>query len=372
MKTVTVTGAHGFIGQHIVNALVENGSYAVVPITRGDSSESRREKLLQADFIYHLAGANRPTDVAEFFRVNEQYTKELIKVLVDAGHTTPIAYTSSVQAEQENEYGLSKRAAEKALESYVSNDHGTAFIARLTNVFGKWSRPNYNSAVATFCHNIARHLPVDVHDPTTVLRLVYIDDVVHCLLDQMNRDLLAGLHWVECEPIYAIELKDLVQRLETYQDMRGTLRAPDFSDRLTRLLYATFVSFVPKDQLQYDLLEKRDERGRLAELFKSDYAGQIFVSVTRPGVTRGNHYHHTKVEKFCVMYGDAVVRLRKVNGDNISEYQLSGEKFQIVDIPPGWTHSIENVGNKEMVVLFWADEIFDSDTPDTLPSDVMP
>lgn len=366
MRTIVVTGADGFIGRNLVLRLEEDlADVEVVGVDLEDTPESTRTKLGSADLVYHLAGSNRPKRVDEFYEVNEGFTGEVVRALVEQDNRVPVVLASSTQAERDNDYGRSKKAAEEVLERYARTQGGTAIIYRLTNVFGKWSRPNYNSVVATFCHRIARDLSIEIHDPQTRLRLVHVDDVVEAFLDHARSELQPRVHRPEVRPSYEVTLQELADRLRLFRSIRQSLELPDLSDRFSRLLHSVYLSFLPKDRFSYSLQERTDERGKLAELLKGEHFGQIFVSTTRPGVTRGNHYHHTKVEKFCVLSGEAVIRFRLLDGEEVLEYPVSGSRLEVVDIPPGYTHNIENVGDGDMVVLFWASEPFDPDRPDT-------
>jgi UDP-2-acetamido-2,6-beta-L-arabino-hexul-4-ose reductase len=271
--------------------------------------------------------------------------------------------SSSVQAELENPYGVSKRRAEEVLRGFAAQSGAQVRIYRLKNVFGKWSRPNYNSVVATFCHNIANELPIQISDPSRELELICVDDVAKAFLAELP--IQAGSTPSREIPSFKLTLGDLVGRIQSFHDMRTNLLTPDFAVRFNQQLYATYLSYVPDEARRYRIEVKSDQRGNLAEFIKSKAFGQIFVSRTRPGVTRGNHYHHTKTEKFFVVEGEGVIRMRQIESSEVVEYRVRGEVFQVIDIPPGYTHSIENIGSEDMVTLFWASEIFDPDRPDT-------
>jgi UDP-2-acetamido-2,6-beta-L-arabino-hexul-4-ose reductase len=272
--------------------------------------------------------------------------------------------SSSVQAALETPYGLSKRNAEDALREFAAQSGAQICIYRLNNVFGKWCRPNYNSVVATFCHNIAKDLPIEISDPNRELELVYVDDVVKAFLAELSVHPGSNGGYRDI-PSFKLTLGDLAGRIQSFHDMRANLLAPDFAIRFNQQLYATYLSYVPDEARRQQLQVKSDQRGGLAEFIKSTSFGQIFISRTRPGVTRGNHYHHTKTEKFFVVEGEGVIRMRHIENDEVVEYRVRGEDFQVIDIPPGYTHSIENAGAKEMVTLFWSSEVFDADRPDT-------
>lgn len=371
MNVVLVTGAGGFVGRHVVEALGRDGGWTVHTADTDTPAADLRASLLAADAVVHLAGANRPVDPADFARVNTALVEEMCEALVAAGRAPAIVFSSSIQAEADNPYGRSKRAAEERLDRYACDVGAAVTVFRLKNVFGKWSRPDYNSVVATFCHNAARGLPLHVTDPARTVELVYIDDVVAGILGALRSPGDAGaVTFRDVGPSTTVALGDLAAQIEAFAGHRETLRLPDFSERFTTQLYATYLAALPADALAYPLRVFRDARGSLAEFVKSPAAGQIFVSRTNPGVTRGNHYHHTKTEKFLVLEGDAVVRLRPILGGETVEIPVSGTEYRVVDIPPGLTHSVENVGQTELVVLFWASEIFDPARPDTAMLDV--
>lgn len=368
--TVLVTGAAGFVGQHVAEALGRAG-HTVLAADADTPAADLRTHLLAADAVVHLAGANRPDDPADFARVNTGLVETMVADLTAAGRAPAVLLSSSTQAEADNPYGRSKRAAEEALARYAGAAGAAVTVFRLPNLFGKWSRPNYNSVVATFCHNAARGLPLQVDSPARTVSLAYIDDVVAAFLDALAAPGAPGtIAFRDVGPVTTVALGDLAAQVEAFAGHRTSLRLPDFSTRFTTQLYATYLAALPKDALSYPLTVFRDARGSLAEFVKSPASGQIFVSRTVPGVTRGNHFHHTKTEKFLVLEGDAVVRLRPILGGDTVEIPVAGTDYRVVDIPPGMTHSIENVGAGEMVVLFWASEIFNPDRPDTAMLDV--
>ncbi len=372
MKHVLVTGSEGFIGKNLVERLNQRENIKLLRFDI-DTNESKLEEFLNiADVVYHLAGVNRPLDPSDHEKVNTGLTAIVAQHLLDLNRKPLIVLASSTQAVLDNPYGQSKQKAEETLAAFARASGAPVRIFRLPGVFGKWCRPNYNSVVATFCHNIAHGLPVTVSDPTKELRLVYVDDVVTTFVNF----LLEEPHKPGCEmrsvvPEYSVTLGSLVERLTAIKAIRETLRLPDESDRFTRTLHATYLSYLPGDGFAYPLIQKSDPRGELAELLKSDHFGQIFVSRTRPGITRGNHFHDTKVEKFCVIEGDAVIRFRHVREKEVLEYRISGRDFKIVDIPPGFTHSIENTGDRDLIVLFWSNEVFDPLHPDTFAAEVL-
>jgi UDP-2-acetamido-2,6-beta-L-arabino-hexul-4-ose reductase len=370
MKAVLITGSRGFIGKNLRATLSRNPEIILRTFDRDDEPGLLDSLLAEVDFIYHFAGVNRPQNPQEFESGNTQLTVRIVESLQRLGRTVPILLTSSSQAEQDNPYGRSKKAAEDALIEYHKKTGAPVFIYRLPGVFGKWSRPDYNTVVATYCHNIARNLEITITNPDHLLELVYIDDVVrHFTAHLQQSSLLSGTgRYFQINTTFRVTLGDLAAKIYSLRDMRTTLRVPDLSDYFMRCLNATYLSFLDSRDFSYPLDLKTDQRGSLFELIKSEHFGQIFVSKTFAGITRGNHYHDSKIEKFCVIQGSAVIRFRHIFSDEVVEYCVSGEKIEVVDIPPGYTHHIENVGEDEMICLFWANQIFDPEKPDTYMS----
>lgn len=367
MTKVVVLGSSGFLGRNLTARLTAISDLQVTGVDVDTLEDERDEALAVADVIFHLAGVNRPSDPGEFARVNRDFTVNLCRSLQLHARAPKIIFTSSIQAALDNPYGVSKREAEDVLLRFAAQSGATVRIYRLKNLFGKWSRPNYNSVVATFCHNIANDLPIQISDPNHAVELVYVDDVIDAFVGELGETTSAGACHVDCSaiPSHTITLGELARTIQSFRELRETLLAPDLSGPLNRELYGTYLSYVPDAGLETRLQIKRDQRGSLAEFLKSRTAGQIFVSRTLPGIVRGNHYHHTKTEKFFVVEGEGLLRMRQINSLQIVEYHLSGKDYQVVDIPPGYTHSIENIGKGEMVTIFWADEIFDPQRPDT-------
>ena len=365
---VAVTGAHGFVGRRVVDALRSRG-HEVLPLSRSVPEAELLDAVRSAAAVVHAAGVNRPTDPREFVTGNAELT-ERVAAAVDVSGGPIVLYTSSLQAPLDNDYGRSKRRAELALEQLGARGARVA-IFRLPNVFGPGARPNYNSAVATFAHNAARGLPLEIHDASRELTLVYVHDVATRFADVVEAPPAAGAHYLEVAPRYTATVGELASTFAGYAAARQSHAWPAVQDDLSRRLYACFLSYLRPGEFGYDLEQRVDARGALAEFLKSPSAGQIFVSRTKPGVTRGNHFHHTKAEKFLVLEGEALIRFRPVGEREVSCYRVSGRDFRVVDIPPDHTHSIENVGPADLIVLFWASEIFDPQRPDTYPLDVL-
>jgi UDP-2-acetamido-2,6-beta-L-arabino-hexul-4-ose reductase len=367
IRTILITGANGFLGRNLFVRLNELDKYVVYQFDKDQPEAELFDILSKVDIIFHLAGVNRPKDPGEFQKINYGLTERMLGFLNEIEHYPIIILSSSTQAEMDNDYGRSKKNAENILNNFCKKNNSEAIIYRLTNVFGKWSKPNYNSVVSTFCHNISRDLPIRISDKSTELKLIYIDDIVNSFIDIIeNNTAMIGTTYMEIVEEYRISLGDLADMIYSFKESRVTLVLQDFSNELVKKMYATYISYLPRGDFKYELPNHEDERGTLTELIKSKYFGQIFVSTTKPGITRGNHYHHTKVEKFIVIKGRAVINFRQIQSDKILSYEVSGDPIAIVDIPTGYTHEITNVGEDELVVLFWSDEVFDKNNPDTV------
>jgi UDP-2-acetamido-2,6-beta-L-arabino-hexul-4-ose reductase len=364
-KVILVTGARGFLGRNLGVAFRRSG-FEVLEFTRSDPAGSLPKLAAQADLVFHLAGVNRPKDEEEFAEGNIAFTRYLCESLSKANRQTPLVFTSSIQAELDNPYGRSKKSAEDTVLDYHNATGAPVYIYRFPNIFGKWSRADYNTVVATYCHNISRGLPVTISDRAQPLRFVYVDDIVRAFLEIAARpehDPVTTRY--ELQPVYFITLGELHDLVLSFREGREKSLIPDLSNPLTKYLYSTYLSFCDPGNLASPVDLKTDERGWLFELVKSPHAGQIFVSQTRPGITRGNHYHDSKIEKFCVIQGEGIIRFRHILKEEIIEYPVNDRAIRIVDIPPGYTHSIENVGAGDMITLFWANEIFELQRPDT-------
>lgn len=366
---VLVTGSNGFIGSNLMVRLGELAGYEAIGFDRENSLSDLAERVGRADAVVHLAGVNRPKDVKEFAEGNADLAVRLCDLIAATGRKIPLIISSSIQADLANPYGESKRSAEVAGEALATNAVNPVTIYRLPGVFGKWCRPNYNSVVATFCHNIANDLPIQINDPAFAVNLVYVDDVVGefiRVLDVMQ----AGLSRPEVAPVYSITLGDLAAQIAAFKNCRESLVLERVGTSLVRALYATYVSYLPPAKFAYDLPKYGDERGVFVEMLKTRDSGQFSYFTAHPGVTRGGHYHHTKTEKFLVIKGSAQFGFRHVVTDERYEVFTSGDKPQVVETVPGWTHDITNVGDDEMVVMLWANEIFDRARPDTIAAEV--
>lgn len=362
---ILVTGSKGFIALNLI-AQLENSGYHVLQFDRGMDTALLVEHVKKCEFVFHLAGVNRPEDETEYWTGNVDFTSKLLHIIRDNQRHIPVLFSSSIQAGLDNAYGKSKRAGE-ALVTQYSRETGTdCYIYRLPNVFGKWCRPNYNSVVATFCHNLANGLDITVDDPAEKLYLVYVDDVVSewlAILEGHASKVKDG--FCEVGPVYEATVGKIANKLRAFRNGRDNMIIPSFADEFDRKLYAVWLSHLQPEKLSYQLDRRADCRGWLCEFLKSEATGQIFLSRTKPGFTRGNHWHHTKVEKFLVVEGEAVISLQNQRSGQILRFPVSGDRPRVVDIPPGYAHAITNAGSGDLVTLFWADEIFDAARPDT-------
>jgi len=373
VSRILVTGSQGFIGRNLVVRLGEVQGIEIARFDRGDDPARLPELVARADAIMHLAGENRPRNERAFAEVNVGLTLALCGAIRQENQTTgrhiPLILASSIQAENNTPYGRSKLTAEEAVRALAEQTGNPCIIFRLPGVFGKWCRPNYNSVVATFCHNIAHGLPIRIDNPSARLRLAYIDDVVSALLAALQAP-MPGARFATVDPEYEIGLGDLAAQIEAFEAGREKLRTEHVGAGLTRALYATYLSYLPETRFAFDVPQHRDERGVFVEMLKTPDCGQVSFLTAPPGVTRGGHYHHTKAEKFLVIKGEARFRFRHILNDKRVEIKTSGETPQVVETIPGWSHDITNIGSEEMVVLLWASEIFDRDRPDTISSKV--
>ena len=375
---ILVTGANGFVGRNLVSQLENIASgkarnYAIageelhVLCYDVDSDPAALEEYCRrADFVFNLAGVNRPEDPSEFMKGNFGFASVLLDTLKKCGNTCPVMISSSTQAALDNPYGESKRAGEELLFEYGRETGAKVLVYRFPNVFGKWCRPNYNSAVATFCNNIAHGLPIRVNDPSVVMHLVYIDDVVDELIGALSGDEHRAGAFCEVPVVHEITLGGIVELLYSFRDMQQDLEVPDLGDAFTKKLYSTYLSYLPKERFCYPLKMNVDNRGSFTEIIRTPDRGQFSVNISKPGITKGEHWHHTKNEKFVVVSGHGLVQLRKIGTDEVINFEVSGEKMEVVEMIPGYTHNIINLSDTEDLVTFmWANEAFNPERPDT-------
>jgi UDP-2-acetamido-2,6-beta-L-arabino-hexul-4-ose reductase len=371
LRRIAVTGADGFVGRNLAVRLGELGD-DVLLLTRASTPEDWHRAVAQADAVVHLAGANRPADPAEFMAVNAGTAELLAAAVAAAGRTIPVVYASSAKAGEDTDYGRSKRAGEARLLALAEETASTVTIFRLPNVFGKWARPDYNSAVATFCHNIPRDLPIRIDDPAAPLSLVYVDDVVQAFLDVLDGRAGSGAKsgFVDVSTIYHTTVGAVADTIRGFRADRDDNLIDEVGTGLTRALYATYVAALPPSEFAYPIASHRDQRGAFSEMLKTRTSGQFSYFTAHPGVTRGGHYHHTKTEKFLIVHGTALFRFRHIVTNETHEIRTSGTEPVIVETVPGWSHDVTNIGEDVMISLLWANEVFDRNRPDTIAAKV--
>ncbi len=363
---ILITGAGGFIGKNLVATLKTAGYTDLMLFERDDTPETLADYAARAGFVFHLAGINRPKNPSEFYAGNAGLTEALLALLDKAGNKAPVLVTSSTQATLDNDYGKSKAQAEQAIFAHGKATGAPVYVFRLPGVFGKWCRPNYNSVVATFCHNSANGLPLSVRDPEYRLPLVYIDDVVASFVAALDGNCTREGDYCVVPVVHETTLGHLAETIEGFARNRETLDVPDQTPgSLEQKLYSTWLSYLPADRFSYPLNMHCDNRGSFTEFLHTPAHGQVSINISRPGIVKGNHWHHSKNEKFLVVKGTGVIRFRALDSTEVIEYHVSGDKLEVVDIPTGYTHNIENVGEDDMVTVMWANEVFDPDHPDT-------
>lgn len=371
---ILITGAGGFVGRNLVETLKAEGFTNLMQFEKDDTKDTLAEYCARASFVVHLAGINRPKDPSEFRSGNTGLTETLMSALETAGNSAPVLMTSSIQAALDNDYGKSKLEAEDAVLEHGEKTGSKVYIFRMEGVFGKWCRPNYNSVTATFCYNIAHGLPIQVRDPNYEFPLVYIDDVVQCIRGAMDGNVIQDKSprpICHIRPVYQITLGRLAELIRSFAESRKTLAVPDLTDgSFEKKLYSTYVSYLPENAFSCPLTMHADSRGSFTEILRTPERGQFSVNIIRPGITKGNHWHNSKTEKYLVVSGTCTTRLRKIGTEKIYEIVTSGEKLEVIDIPTGYTHSIQNTGSTDAAVFMWVNEPFDPEHPDTFPLDV--
>ena len=360
---ILITGSDGFIAKNLIIHLKRDENVKLYLCNKSDSLDLLEAYIKEVDFIYHLAGVNRPKDVSEFYEGNSSLTKFIVDTLLINEKNTPIVLSSSTQALNDNDYGKSKKEAETILLDYAKQASVNVFIYRLPNVFGKWSKPNYNTVIATWCYNLTRDLDIEVNDESVLLSLVYIDDVVKSFIEKLG--FKSSDKYFELKPIYKKTLGEIKNLLYAFRDNRKNLLIPNVASGFERALYATYLSFLPTDKFAYSLNGHQDNRGTFYEIVKTKDSGQFSLSTTAPGIKRGSHYHHTKNEKFLVVKGEALIEFRHIVTNEKISYKVSDKKMEVVEMIPGYTHNIKNIGDEEMVLFLWANENYDDNNPDT-------
>lgn len=363
---ILITGSNGFIGKNLCAHLEARGYLDLLKYDQHSEGYLLDQYAAECDFVFHLAGINRPVKEADF-EENHSFTAELIEALNKSNKAVPVVMSSSIQAILENPYGLSKKKAEELVFDYGRTTGADIYVFRLPGVFGKWSSPNYNSVVATFCHNIAREIPITINDPEAEVSLVYIDDVLNAFTAAIKGDVSRNGEYCEVTPIYHTTVGQLADMIQAFHNGRKKLMLASVGDPLIHKLYSTYLTYLPEEEFSYGLLAHSDDRGVFAECLKSTTAGQVSVNITRPGQTKGGHWHHTKTEKIIVVSGSAMIRFQKLGDDKVLLYPVSADNLEVVDIPPGYAHDLTNTGDSDMVMLVWANQIFDPLNPDTYP-----
>ena len=375
---ILVTGAKGFVGRNLVSQLynirdgkarnygIDSEDLAVYEYDIDSDPADLEEYCKNADFVFNLAGVNRPKDNSEFLKGNFGFASVLLDTLKKYGNTCPVMVSSSIQAVLDNPYGESKRAGEQLMFEYSAETGAKVLVYRFPNVFGKWCRPNYNSAIATFCNNIANDLPISVNDPSIVMNLVYIDDVVDEMIAALNGNEHCNENFCEVPVTHTRTLGEIVEIIRSFKDMPANLGVADMGDGLAKKLYSTYLTYLPKERFAYPLKMNVDERGSFTEFIRTADRGQVAVNISKPGITKGEHWHHTKVEKFVVVSGHGLIQMRKVDSDEVVNFEVSGDKIEVVESLPGYTHNIVNLSETEnLVTLIWCNECFDPNRPDT-------
>ena len=361
---ILITGAAGFIGRNLALRLAEAG-HKVLGATRDTGDADLAAMAKQAQAVVHLAGANRPDTEAEFDAINDQYTVRLCALLRVRPDAVPVIAASTIQVDRDTHYGRTKRAAEDHLRALAEETGAPVNICRLVNVFGKWCRPDYNSVVATFCHNIARDIPITINKPDAELRLVHVDDVIDGWIAWLAAPSV-GAQITAITPEYGITLQGLADQLHAYRAIRKTHTVGETGTGLGRVLYATYLSYLPVSDFAYPVTRHGDARGVFAEMLRTEHSGQFSFFTAGPGITRGGHYHHTKTEKFLVLKGRARFRFLNMDTEETHSIETSAEQSLIVDTVPGWSHDITNIGEEELICMLWANELFDRGKPDTV------
>lgn len=368
---VLVTGSNGFVGKNLISTLSESSQYEILTYDRENTIRDLNEYAKTCDFVVHLAGINRPKNKEEFYKGNAGLTETLCHALLEADNPVPILVSSSIQAELNNDYGQSKKEGEEYLLDYAKRSGADVLIYRLPNLFGKWTKPFYNSVVATWSYQIARNESIEINDPDHELTLVYIDDLVDEILRALqgkgNRVVDS---YYSVPTTYPITLQDLAKTLKRFKMSRENRFIPNMSNDLVKKLYSTYLNYLPEDSFSYPLKMHCDDRGSFTEFIKSEYAGQVSINVSKPKITKGDHWHHSKNEKFLVVKGQGVIKFRDIFSEEVIEYYVSDKKLEVVDIPTGYTHNIINLGEEDMVTVMWVNEPFDPDKPDTYPLEV--
>lgn len=374
---ILVTGAEGFLGKNLISNLKARykEEHTILSYDKSNTLEDLKNYTGECDFVYHFAAVHRPVEEAQFLEVNYDLFRTMLEFLRESGNKCPILYTSTVQATQDSAYARSKRMAEEALQEHEERNGSRRIIYRLTNTFGKWAKPYAYSVVATFCCNISRNREIEIHNPDTVMNFYYIDDVIDEFLRHLKEEVPPcedGYYRLKEEYCYQVTLQELGDMIKGFQKAREELYIPDLRNPFARKLYSTYLSYLPPEELTTPVVSHRDDRGSFTEVFRTDGLGQFSINVTKPGIKKGEHYHNSKCERFFVLSGKAMIQLRKIGTNEIKEYLLSSEEPRIIEIPPGYTHNLINIGDTDLYTLIWANEVFDRLHADTYPMQLCP
>lgn len=373
---ILVTGSNGFIGKNLVSTLKLHAGWEVMEYDRNMDRDLLEHFCRTCDCVIHLAGINRPQNEEEYLKGNTGFTKELMRILEETGNSSPVILTSSIQADEVNPYGRSKKLAEEAVLRHAEIMKSQVFIYRLPNIFGKWAKPDYNSVVATFCYHIARGEPIKIHNPAAMMELVYIDDLVAELICVLKGKICKTVkeyregNYSGVSISYHKTVGEIAESITEFAKMNDKKEIPDLGNDFMKKLYSTYLSFLPHEKMKYNLTMNCDLRGSFTEMLHTKDSGQLSVNISKPHIIKGNHWHHTKHEKFLVVSGEGVIRLRMLGEEEVIRIQVSGKKLELVEIPPGYIHNIENIGEKDMVTVMWANEIYCPDFPDTYYQEV--
>lgn len=369
---ILITGSNGFIGKNLFHYLSDFPEINILTYTRNDKKAELKEKISASELIVHLAGVNRPDNDSEFYEENAGLVSDICKFASDSNKKIPVIFSSSAQAINSTPYGASKKSAEEILEHYSKTTNSKVIIYRFPGIFGKWCKPEYNSVIATFCYNISHGLPVRIDNENTRLTLNYIDDVVFDIASyiQGNKEAQDLFSYQRVEPLYEITIKELINTLEGFRNNRKTLEIDRVGKGLKRALYATYISYLDESDFSYEITSHDDQRGRFVEFIKTADSGQVSYFTARPGESRGQHYHHSKTEKFLVVQGEACFRYRQLNTNKYYEIAVSADNPVVIESIPGWAHDVKNSGQKELIVLLWSSEVFDKERPDTIPQEI--
>lgn len=367
---ILITGALGFIGRNLISTLKTMKEYEIFSYDLENSIDDLRRYTKKCDFVIHLAGMNRPKRAEEFYETNVGFTEILCDLLSSHDNKCPIMLSSSIHASQDNDYGKSKKASEEVLFKYGSIHNASIYIYRFANLFGKWCRPNYNSVVATWCHNVSRNQEIIVTDPEIRISLCYIDDVVLSILNLLKNYKNMQSTFLSVTPVYDTTLGEIASMLYSFKNSRKDLHIPNMEDALIKNLYSTYTSYLPANEFSYELKMNHDQRGSFSEFLKTENYGQVSINISKPGIVKGNHWHHTKTEKFLVVSGEGLIQFRNLCSNEVINYRVSGQKLEVIDIPVGFTHNIKNIGSSDMVTIMWANEKFHQEKPDTFYEEV--